>query len=319
VGPIKHVFVISIASPGYEQSLGAASEMPYLSSVVPKGQLVPGYRLLSANPLPNNIAVISGQRPNPDTEAGCSVYASFPSRTEPDDHGRVAGSGCIYPVEALTLADQISSARMTWRGYIEDMADQNGPGNCVQPQPDEPDEPSPGGYAARLNPFVYFHSLLDVGDCAINDVPIDQLKRDLRKPDTTPEFGFVAPDLCHSGLAGQCPAGAPGGAAAADAFLAEWVPRILASKAIGRDGMLVIAFNGLAAGEAPPASDGGDPLKVGALLISRYVTPGGTREGDFSPYSLLLSIEELFGLTPLAEAGAGRTKSLGADLLGPQY
>ena len=64
---------------------------------------------------------------------------------------------------------------MAWRGYIEDMADESGPHNCVQPQPDEPDEPAPGGYAARLNPFVYFHSLLDIGDCATNDLPIDQL------------------------------------------------------------------------------------------------------------------------------------------------
>jgi hypothetical protein len=200
------------------------------------------------------------------------------------------------------------------------MADETGPHNCVQPQPDEPDEPAPGGYAARLNPFVYFHSLLDLGDCATNDKPINELTKDLRKPETTPEFGFVAPDLCHSGLAGQCPEGTPGGAAATDAFLAEWVPKILAAKAIGREGMLVIAFNGLASGEAPAApSAGTDPLKVGALLISRYVTPGGTRKGSFTPYSLLLSIEELFGLAPLVEAGARGTRSLGADLLGPQY
>src|SRR5262249_47564206 len=125
VGPIKHVFVISVSSPGYEQSLGKASEMPYLSSLAPKGQVVPGYRLLSENPLPNNVALVSGQRPNPDTESDCAVYASFPPTAAPEKKsGRVNGSGCIYPVEALTLADQISGARMTWRGYIEDMADE---------------------------------------------------------------------------------------------------------------------------------------------------------------------------------------------------
>ena len=33
-GPVKHVFVISLASPGYEQSLGAQSQMPYLSATL---------------------------------------------------------------------------------------------------------------------------------------------------------------------------------------------------------------------------------------------------------------------------------------------
>jgi hypothetical protein len=321
VGPIKHVVVISLATPGYEQSFGAASQMPYLSTdLVPKGQLVPGYSLLDSNPLPNNVALISGQRPNTSTRGGCTVYASFPTSSKLDKRGLVPGSGCIYPVEALTLADQIGAGHMAWRGYIEDMADESGPHNCVQPQPDEPDEPAPGGYAARLNPFVYFHSLLDIGDCATNDLPIEQLTRDLSKPKTTPQFAFVAPNLCHSGLANQCPAGAPAGAAASDAFLAEWVPKILKSKAISREGLVVILPNGLDSPEAAATpAPGADPLKVGALLLSRYVTAGGTRDGDFTPYSLLRTVEDLFALTPLAEAGSRKTTSLGSDLLGPQY
>ena len=79
------------------------------------------------------------------------------------------------------------------------------PTTASQPQPDEPDEPAPGGYAACLNPFVYSHSLLDIGDCATNDLPIDQLTKDLRKPKTTPQFAFVAPNLCHSGLGESVP------------------------------------------------------------------------------------------------------------------
>ncbi len=101
---------------------------------------------------------------------------------------------------------------MAWRGYIEDMADESGPHNCVQPQPDEPDEPAPGGYAARLNPFVYFHSLLDVGDCATNDLPIDQLTKDLSKPKTTPRVRLRRPEpLPLRAWPNQCPAGAPSG------------------------------------------------------------------------------------------------------------
>ncbi|HEY8083685.1 MAG TPA: alkaline phosphatase family protein [Solirubrobacterales bacterium] len=325
VGPIKHVFVISLASPGYEQSFGSISQMPYLSGTLrPQGQLVPGYSLLAEAALPNNIATISGQPPNQMTESNCSTYAPFPLKATPNKKGVVPGSGCIYPVEALTVADQISGARLRWHAYMEDMVDENGPHNCVQPQPNAPDEPPAGGYAARNNPFVYFHSLLDVGDCAINDVPLEQLTKDLRKPETTPDFAFISPNLCRAGVAGQCSPGEPDGAVAADQFLAEWAPKILAAKAIKKDGLLVIAFNGLGSPGQAPATDASgapvDPLKVGALLVShRYVSRGGTRDGTFTPYSLLRSIEDLFGLTPLAEAGSARTVSFGDDLLGPQF
>ncbi len=55
------------------------------------------------------------------------------------------------------------------------------PSNCVYPNPGEGSGPAqPGGYAASQNPFVYFHSLLDLGDCSANDVPLEQLSKDLR-------------------------------------------------------------------------------------------------------------------------------------------
>ena len=37
-------------------------------------------------------------------------------------------------------------------------------------------------YAARHNPFVYFHSLLDGGACAANDIDLSQLQTDLSEP-----------------------------------------------------------------------------------------------------------------------------------------
>ena len=42
---------------------------------------------------------------------------------------------------------------------------------------------------------------------------------------------------------GQCVDGAPGGLAAADRFLSQWVPKITASPAFRRDGLLVITFD----------------------------------------------------------------------------
>jgi hypothetical protein len=295
-GPIKHVFLISMTSPGYEAAFGASSQMPYLSGTLrPQGVLLTDYSLLDAAALPNGIAAISGQAPTAATKADCPDYEK-----------------CLLPVETLTLADQFGTARLTWHAYLEGMADAEGkPDNCVHPEPDATEAPATGGYGAKLNPFVYFHSLLDLGDCASNDVPASGLTKDLKKkPDAVANFNYVAPDLCNSGFRGQCPEGSPDGAAAADAWLEKTVGGILASPAYKKDGLLIVSF-----GAADPAAAeelaaaGGDPLKVGALLVSPLLTSGGTDGAAYDPYSLLRSVDELFGLSPLGEAEGAKVHS----------
>ncbi|HEV7398868.1 MAG TPA: alkaline phosphatase family protein [Solirubrobacterales bacterium] len=321
-GPVKHVFVISLASPGYEQSLGAQSQMPYLSATLrPQGELLSNYSLLGEAGLPNQIAAISGQPPNASTTAGCSTYAEFPPSAKASANGALGGAGCIYPVETLTLADQLGVSQLTWRAYVDGMVDPTtgSPANCVHPGPDEVEAIVPGGYTARQNPFVYFHSLLDLGDCSADDLPIDQLTADLRKTEKTPSFSLIAPTLCNSGATGQCPAGGSEGAASADAFLSTWVPKILASPAYKADGLLIVDFAAAnppaATPEGTPAAPAGDPLHVGALLLSQFVTPGSTDATQYNPYSILRSNEDLFGLDPLGLAGAAKTKSFAASLI----
>ncbi len=50
-----------------------------------------------------------------------------------------------------------------------------------------------------------------------------------------------------------------------------------------------------------PTGGGG---RVGLLLISRYIKPGSVDQADYNHFSLLLSLEQLFGLQPLGYAGA---------------
>jgi hypothetical protein len=316
-GPVKHVFVISLTSPGYEQSLGAQSQMPYLSATLrPQGELLSNYTLLGEGPLPNGIAAISGQPPNTATDAGCPTHEEFSSVTA-NSNGVLAGSGCVYPVETQTLADQLTLDKLTWHAYADDMVDPAGkPSNCVYPNPGEGSgSAQPGGYAASQNPFVYFHSLLDLGDCSENDVPLEQLGKDLGKADKTPSYSFIAPTPCNAGTAGQCPAGAPEGAAGADAFLSTWVPKILASPAYKADGVLIITFSATNPPVAGAPAPSGDPLRTGALLLSPFATPAGTDSGAYNPYSLLRSSEELFALKPLGVAAGAKTKSFATALL----
>ena len=47
-GRVKHVFVITLNSPGYDNAFGAQSEMPYLANTLrPQGELLSNYSLLT--------------------------------------------------------------------------------------------------------------------------------------------------------------------------------------------------------------------------------------------------------------------------------
>jgi hypothetical protein len=296
-GPIKHVFLISLTSPGYDAAFSTtASQMPYLSGTLrQQGVLLTNYSLLDAAALPNGLAATSGQAPTADTKANCPQYEK-----------------CLFPVETLTVADQFGSARFTWHAYLEDMADPEGkPANCVHPEPGTTEATAPGGYSATANPFVYFHSLLDLGDCATNDVPLSELPKDLKKADSTANFSYIAPNQCNAGFRGQCPEGTPDGPAAADAWLERTTKEILSSPAYKKDGLLIVSFGALdPAAEAEAAAAGNsDPLKVGALIASPLLTPNGTDGAAYTPYSLLRSTDELFGLEPLGAAKGKKVHS----------
>lgn len=300
-GRIKHVFIISLASPGYDAAFGSTPQMPYLATTLrPQGDLLSGYSVLDDSTLPNSVATISGQPPSAATKADCPDYGA-----------------CVYSAETLTLVDQLGIAKFNWRAYMEEMVnpETSQPDNCVYPQPGAPETTVTGGYAPRLNPFVYFHSLLDLGDCASSDVPFTGLEKDLKKVDSTANFSYIAPDLCNAGVPGQCPAGAPDGAASADAFLAIWVPKILASPAYKKDGLLIVNFSQVNPPD-PAVPAPAKPLKVGALLVSPFVTPGSTDGLAYDPYSLLRSTEDLFGLSHLAGADGAKVKSFAPALLG---
>jgi outer membrane biosynthesis protein TonB len=324
-GRIKHVFLISLVSSGYQSAFATTgSTMPYLNGTLrPKGLLLSNYSVLSEATTPNGIAAISGQPPNAATKTDCPKLTEFPPTAKTSKAGILSGEGCVWPVATNTLAGELSVGEFTWKAYFEGMVDPTTgePANCVYQGPEEEEKVELGGYSNRLNPFTHFHSLLDVGECAEGDVPITELKNDLKSEAKTPNFSYISPDLCKAGVTGQCPEGAPTGPAAADEWLAEVVPQILESPAYKKDGLLIISFGGVnppapvAEGETPPPAPP-NPLKTGAVLMSKFITKGSNDAAPYNPYSLLRSTEELFGLNQLAKAGDKTTKTFAPELLG---
>jgi len=338
--PIKHVFVIVLENENADVTFGPASPAPYLSKTLPsQGQLLPNYYAVTHLSLGNYIALVSGQGSNPQTQADCQLFTDFlPGVIGPD--GQALGQGCVYPQSVKTVADQLTASGRTWKGYMEDMgnAAPGQPATCRHPainSQDRTQSAKPGDqYAARHNPFVYFHSIIDSPDCAANDVPLDRLPGDLASAATTASYSFITPNLCHDGHDEPCVNGEPGGLVSADAFLKTWVPRITSSPAYKDGGLLLVTFDEAEAepgahGDAtaccgqpqfPNTPNNGGPVvgmgggRVGAVVLSSCVTPGSVNQTAYNHFSFLRTTEDVFGLGHLGYAARDGLKPFGDDV-----
>jgi hypothetical protein len=310
-----HVFVINQENRGYGTVWGPASKAPYLSKFLrARGVLLSQYYAIAHHSLPNYLAQISGQPSNAKTRADCGTYARF-RPAGPPYRGVFRGTGCLYPRSVPTVAGQLTAARKSWKGYMEDMRIP-----CRHPRPGAKDG-SQGArrgdqYATRHNPFVYFEAITASPDCRRRVVDFRALATDLRSAVTTPNLSYITPNLCHDGHDSPCVDGRGGGLATADAWLRRQVPAILRSPAFQRDGVLVITFDeaeGRTAG--PPGRPGGTAGgRVGALVLSPFVRGGTTSNRFYNHYSLLASIEDIFRVPRLGVARGAGVNSFGPDV-----
>ena len=295
---INHVFVVELENKGFDQTWGESSVAKYLNDqLVPKGQLLTNYFGIGHVSLGNYIAEVSGQKPNPATSSDCTTYVEYTN-----------GNGCVYPASIKTVADQLTDAHKTWKTYQEDMGTP-----CRHPEIGAPDPTLVARkgdmYATRHNPFVYFHSIIDTPVCQSNVVDLKNLDADLASTATTPNFVFITPNLCHDGHDSPCVDGEPGGLTSADSFLSTVAPKVLASPAFKAGGMLIVTLDEAEMGDT---TNGGG--RVGTLVISSKTKPATINDAKYDHYSLLCSIEDIFGLAHLGQAAAPTTKCFGADV-----
>jgi hypothetical protein len=119
---VRHVFVIVLENESAAVTFGPDSPAPYLARTLPaRGAFVPNYYGIGHASLDNYIAMISGQAPNPSTQADCGVFANFTAAGPLGSFGQQPGSGCVYPSDVTTLPAQLGAAKFTWRDYNEDM------------------------------------------------------------------------------------------------------------------------------------------------------------------------------------------------------
>ena len=330
---IEHVFIIVLENKGYDTTFRAGTEAPYLADTLTKqGALLRQYYGTGHFSLDNYIAMISGIAPTQQTQSDCYHYDEFVETGIAPD-GQPIGSGCIYPAHVQTIANQLAATHRTWRGYMEDMG--NDPareaarcGHAVIGQVDATERAAPNDqYAAKHNPFVYFHSIIDSASCQENVVPLTELESDLQSASRTPNYVFIAPNLCHDGHDKPCVNGEPGALISADAFLRKWVPAITSSPAFRANGLLIITFDeaidldATACCNEPtgpnttkPGFNGPGGGRIGAVLLSPFIAPGTVSDVPYNHYSMLRSVEDIFGLPHLGYAGMKGLRPFGSDV-----
>jgi hypothetical protein len=338
--PIRHVFVLMLENENASTTFAGQPPSPYLAQTLPaQGAMVTNYYGIGHASLDNYLALISGQAPNEKTQLDCPLFSEFLLRQPGlDAHGQLLGLGCVYPNTVKTLPDQLEAAHLTWKGYMEDMGQdpRRERATCGHPAIGKPDETliatAADKYAAKHDPFVYFHTIIDdQARCDTHVVNLSILPKDLQSAATTPNYVFITPNLCNDGHDPLCIDGGPGGFAAVDGFLRKWVPLVLASPAFKKDGLLIITFDE-SEGSGPEGSTaccGEKPLasarrpagvlgpgggRIGAVVLSPYVEAGTVSTVPYNHYSLLRTVEDIFGLGHLGYAAEPDLKSFGPDV-----
>lgn len=378
--PIKHVFLVLLSGQGYNP--GFAHDPYFAITLAAKAEEVLNYYSVAGGSLANEIALVSGQGPTPDTVNDCPVYRDMmPGKR--GARGQFLGNGCVYPKRTQTLPAELEAAHLGWKAFVQlkTTGKRAQLQACSHPRlgGQEPQPTSQDPYAAWRNPFLYFQSLTPPATCAKHDVPLRELSSDLRDASTAPALSYLIPDLCDDGSPTPCGPGAPAGLSPADAFLKAVLPEIEHSAAYKAGGLIAITFDqapqsgpnadsssccdnptypNMPSSPSPPATSttptttaattttgttgttttttttttstgtdatgtttttsasppgsstfgSGNPTggggQVGLVLISQYVKPGTQDAIDsFNHFSLLASIESLFGLKRIAYAG----------------
>jgi phosphatidylinositol-3-phosphatase len=252
VPAFDHVFVIVMENTSYSTIIGSKSA-PYINSLVPAGALATSYYAVTHPSLPNYLALTGG-----------------------NTFGVTSDCTTCW-VSASNVADSLESAGSTWKAYMESM-----------PSPCFVGDSYP--YAQKHNPFIYFNDIrTNSTRCKAHVVPFTQLATDLTSTSTTPNFGFITPNMCND--MHDC------SVATGDAWLKQQVPAILASPAFKtQNSLLALTWD---------EDDSSGTNHVPLILLGPGAGVGYTSSVHYNHYSLLHAIEAARGAATLTTNDAG--------------
>ena len=227
------------------------SGMPYLWSLARHYGRATAWSDVSHPSLPNYLAIFAGSDFNSPADCG-------------------PGAGCQYP--GPTVFGQALAAGRTARAYEESM-----PTPCSTA--------FSGEYDVNHNPWAYFPA--EASLCAAGDVPAGTATSGAFSSDVRagalPNIGLLTPNLMHDGHDGTL--------AQADAFLASWLPPVLAGPdwLAGRLAVVVVF-------------DEGETTETVPFVILAPKVSGAVITTALDHYSLTRLIDQVLGVAPLRSA-----------------
>ncbi len=190
------------------------------------------------------------------------------------------------------LVTLLKQAGISWKAYAEGIRGTSCPLT------------STGNYAPKHVPFLYFDDVTGVNDptstyCIQHVRPYRELAGDLQHH-TVPRYAFITPDLCHDmhnacdPLNNQIRQG--------DSWLSQQLPRIFHSAAYQHGGVVFITWD---------EGEGGSDGPIGLIALSSHARRGYTGTDHYTHSSLLRTVQEILGVTPLL-GDAAHAADLGA-------
>lgn len=221
--------------------------------------LIPGFALAT-----NYTAVAHPSQPN--------YIALFSGSTQGISDDKV------HDVNANNLADQLDAKGLSWRVYA-----QNVPPNCYTGATASGGDDRQGDYARKHNPAISFTDISGNPKRCANITDFSHFDP------AAANFELIVPNLCND--MHDC------GVSEGDAFVKDFLPRILQSNVWKDGGILFITWD-----EGSEKDNQGGGGKVPLLVLSSRLSAGSRIDGAFNHYSLLRTIQDLFKLECLNES-----------------
>ena len=187
-----HLFVIVAENKNYDQIIGS-EDAPRLNKLAKEHGLATNFYGEVHPSEANYVAILGGDTfgINDDDPWSCEPFkisAACPYAFYPNY--------APHSISARSLMDQLADAKLTWKGYFEDLP---APGSLAifNPSGENPDPNRPKHlYAAKHNGFVNFERVRQDAKIAEKIVPLEQLRADL-SAGTLPNYAHIIPNQCN--------------------------------------------------------------------------------------------------------------------------
>ncbi len=300
----RHIVEIMMENTSYGSIIGN-SLAPNINALAHRYGLATNYFGVTHPSEPNYVANIGGSYfgIQDDNQFYCTPAMAT---TDPN----CTGTTVNHTVNAPSLADQLTAAGKTWKGYFQNLPyvdpshvvktgpNANGPYTFKWPSNTD------ALYASKHNPFINFSGTQ--GDLS-QMVPDNQLGADLLRGQL-PNYSLVVPDQCHDMHGtGGC-SDTNGLIQAGDQYVRTTVNEVMASPTWkeGNNAIVITWDEDDYSDQGQPGTGccGADP--GGGHVVTIVITNHGSRHVTdntaYNHYSMLRTFEAAFGLPCLAHA-----------------